>query len=147
MEGRSAGYFTYSRSELFWLSDRPSDVVYITDVERVETVVGVRVILQDDNANQPSQNPNENLKYLATAGTTVATEALLTLCDDNKIPRVQDLPLNRAAWVSIAKVSNLQRSPLVPLKLQPFRCNLGASYVKRLPGGTFKNIGIEFFYL
>lgn len=148
MDGRSAASFTYSRSEVFWISQRTGGVLnYFSPVERVETVVGMRVILDAELQAQPNQYPNEPQPYLGVANTAVLAEGLITLCDEDKNPRVQDLPANRAAWVSIALQSVFQRAPLVPLRLEPFRCNIGASYVRPIPAGSFKNFGVELFYL
>lgn len=158
MDKRSDPAFSYSRSELFFVvPNNGAMFAYLTNVDRVETVVGIRVhsfeLIQSYPApDAPIPIPNG---YAAPAQDSLVARTRLTLCDENKIPRVEDMPCARLSSTHIGNTSrnnggaDLEKDagPLVPLKLHPVRINLGASKIIQRNPGDGQAILVELFYL
>lgn len=134
MDRRSSPRFNYSRSELFNVAFTNNNRrAFLTAPDRYETVVGVRLV----PAEEVIQYWMNGFGFLGVNGNVAQKGVALTLCDANKVPLIETVPGLRfsTSWIrqqSVAAGATLNGGPSIPLKIEPTRISLAASFVTAL---------------
>lgn len=140
--------FVYDRSELFGVTFGPNNRrAFLTPVNKFEIVVGARVLDQ----KECSFYWYDGVGFLPVEMAATLVGLTLTLCDVDKVPFVENLPLNRINSTHLREQSILSGSSnragmAIPLKMEPRICAIGASYVADYRGDRNPSV-IELFYL
>lgn len=148
MDRRSSLAFQYTRSELFNVSFVANNRrAFLTAPDRYETVVGVRLV----PAEEVVQYWMNGFGYLAVNSNVAQTGVALTLCDERKVPFIEGIPGLRLSTSfiraeSVAAGAILNGGPSIPLKIEPTRVSLAASFVTAVSPSLETSLW-ELFYL
>lgn len=147
MDRRGSFDFNYRRSELFTVvpvGGNPRS--FLTAPERYETVVGIRTYAKSELEAYPYGK-----LIIPLTAEAIAKNALLTLCDENKRPFIENVPALRFCNAHIRTQSAAAgltptAGPMVPVKILPMRVSLAACYASYLSGAK-PSFVVELFYL